>query len=151
MSSSRPAMKKAGVKPNEVTYNTVINAHAQKGDPEGVSVPPMRMAGAQWGSAFFSPWYVSYSRFPPRRKSRMAELAGCQSANEFPGVLVKRLVGLVEENPSNLTPEEWTKFASRAETYKTTRFRLGIVKFHWNPFYLRRCARMSSVYAYFNV
>ena len=47
-------MKKAGVKPNEVTYNTVINAHAQKGDPEGVSVPPMRMAGAQWGSALFS-------------------------------------------------------------------------------------------------
>ena len=79
MSSSRPAMKKAGVKPNEVTYNTVINAHTQKGDPEGVSVPPMRMAGAQWGSAFFSPWYVSYSRFPPRRKSRMAELAGCQA------------------------------------------------------------------------
>ena len=47
-------MKKAGVKPNEVTYNTVINAHTQKGDPEGVSVPPMRMAGAQWGSALFS-------------------------------------------------------------------------------------------------
>merc|ERR1712217_881255 len=59
--------------------------------------------------------------YPPRQKSKMAEIAGCEDADEFPQVLAHRLLKVAKANPSCMAPNEWQKFAERAEMYSEQR------------------------------
>eukprot|EP00746_Dinoflagellata_sp_MGD_P161037 gnl/MRDRNA2_/MRDRNA2_88056_c0_seq1.p1 gnl/MRDRNA2_/MRDRNA2_88056_c0~~gnl/MRDRNA2_/MRDRNA2_88056_c0_seq1.p1 ORF type:complete len:226 (+),score=50.08 gnl/MRDRNA2_/MRDRNA2_88056_c0_seq1:78-755(+) len=78
----------------------------------------LRIHSDQRFSAFFQPWYSS--SYPPRRLSKMAVTVGCKDAENFPGVVIQKMINLVVKQKAKLgyDQKDWSAFKERVQGYK---------------------------------